>query len=83
MKKYISLAIAALCVFGLASCNKLLDYGREGAPTQDNYPLTDAQAGKRGFIEHNFTVEATGDDAALATPNSTPQEPVQGVISFV
>ena len=44
MKKYISLAIAALCVFGLASCNKLLDYGREGAPTQDNYPLTDAQA---------------------------------------
>ena len=44
MKKYISFAIAALCVFGLASCNKLLDYGREGAPTQDNYPLTDQQA---------------------------------------
>ena len=44
MKKYISLALAALCVFGLASCNKLLEYNREGAPTQDNYPLTDSQA---------------------------------------
>ncbi len=44
MKKYISLAIAALCVLGLASCSKLLDYGREGVPSQDNYPLTDQQA---------------------------------------
>jgi len=44
MKKYISITIAVLCVLGLASCSKLLDYGREGVPTQDNYPLTDAQA---------------------------------------
>ena len=44
MKKYISIAIAALCALSLVSCSDLLDYQREGYPTQDNYPLTDAQA---------------------------------------
>ena len=43
MKRYISIAIAAVCAFSLTSCNDLLDYSSEGTPAQDNYFLTDRQ----------------------------------------
>ena len=52
MKKYISIAIAALCAFSLISCNDLLEYNYMGAPTQDNYPLTDDQA--NDAIENSY-----------------------------
>ena len=52
MKKYIYIAIAALFAFSLVSCNDLLDYPREGSPTQDNYPLTDQQA--NDAIENSY-----------------------------
>ncbi len=52
MKKYISIATAALCVLGIASCNKLLDYSREGVPSQDNYFLTEQQA--NDAIENSY-----------------------------
>ncbi len=44
MKKYIAIAIAAVCAFSLASCDKFLDYSPQGKPTVDNYFLNDDQA---------------------------------------
>ncbi len=44
MKKYISLATAALCAFSLVSCDKFLDYTSQGAPAQDNFFMSDEQA---------------------------------------
>ena len=44
MKKYIALAILAVCAFSLASCDKFLDYAPQGRPTVDNYFLNDDQA---------------------------------------
>ena len=44
MKKYIAIAIAAVCAFSLASCDKFLDYAPQGRPTVDNYFLNDDQA---------------------------------------
>ena len=44
MKKYIIVALAALCAFSFTACNKFLDYAPQGSPTVDNYFLNDEQA---------------------------------------
>ena len=45
MKKYISIAIAAVCaLICFASCDKFLDVNSQGAPTQNNYFQNDQQA---------------------------------------
>ena len=44
MKKYIAIALAALCAFSFTSCEKFLDYAPQGTPTVDNYFLNDDQA---------------------------------------
>ena len=44
MKKFISIAIAALCALCLVSCDDFLDYSSQGVIAQDNFFLTDEQA---------------------------------------
>ena len=44
MKKYIAIALAALCAFSFTACEKFLDYAPQGSPTVDNYFLNDDQA---------------------------------------
>ena len=44
MKKYIAIALAALCAFSFTACEKFLDYTPEGKPTADHYFLNDQQA---------------------------------------
>ena len=69
MKKYISITIAVLCALALASCNKLLDYGREGVPTQDNYPLTDALAPYEDkMVKSRLDVYSQADGTRIGVP---------------
>lgn len=44
MKKYISIAIVAICAFCFASCEKFLDVNSQGAPTQNQFFQNDQQA---------------------------------------
>ena len=43
MKKYISIAIVAICAFCFASCEKFLDVNSQGAPTQNQFFQKDQQ----------------------------------------
>lgn len=44
MKKYISIAIVAICALCVSSCAKFLDVNSQGAPTQNQYFQNDQQA---------------------------------------
>ena len=44
MKKYIAIAIAALCALSFSSCSKFLDYTSKGYYTEDTYFENDQQA---------------------------------------
>ena len=44
MKKYIAIAIAALCALSFTSCSKFLDYTSKGAYTEDTFFENDQQA---------------------------------------